>query len=475
MGVPLITIEDGWGGRAAVHYGPAVADDLGRELLDRYRLTEPLGRGGMGTVWRAHDTRLGREVAAKQLRLPPELDSEQRASMTARLDREARAAARLRHPGIVTVHDLVVAEDGQPWIIMELVPGRSLAELLAREGPLPPERAAALGLQILDALEAAHRAGIVHRDLKPANVMLEGDRALLTDFGIAAVEGEDALTRSGALLGTPAFMAPEQVRGQPATAATDLWSLGATLYSAVEGRPPFTGAATGAVLVAVATEAPPAMRNAGPLQPAVEGLLHKEPAGRPDPAALRAMLSHVASARPRPVAEEPQSPPPPPRGPAAAPPAQPPPPASGRPGRAVLIAVALLVVLAVAGTGLTFALRGNAAYEANKKGAAAIGAPDGFTLKKEEKAGADRARRTYSGCPRFCTGSASDLMPAGKAVAGWLVKIPSVTSVGLPVVSPDQTVVTIPVATHTAPRISNVWVVAVRNPEQDVLLQLEVG
>ncbi|WP_258940234.1 serine/threonine-protein kinase [Actinomadura luteofluorescens] len=451
-----------------------MADDLGQVLLDRYRLTEPLGQGGMGTVWRAHDTRLGREVAVKQLRLPPDLGTEQRASWTARLDREARAAARLRHPGIVTVHDLVITEDGQPWIIMELVPGRSLADLLAREGTLAPDRAAALGLQILDALVAAHQAGIVHRDLKPANVLLEGERALLTDFGIAAVEGETALTRSGALLGTPAFMAPEQVRGQPATAATDLWALGATLYNAVEGRPPFAGTATGAVLVAIATEAPSPMRNAGPLQPVVEGLLHKDPAGRPDAAALRAALSRVASTRPDPVAEAPPTRPLPPHGPAASPPT-PPSPGPGRPKRAVLIAVALLAVLVVAGTGLTFAMRRDSAYEANRKDAAAIGAPTGFTLKKEQKVDAGRVRRTYSGCPRFCGGSASDLGPTVQVVARWLTRVRSVSSVGQPVAQANGSVWTIAVATDTAPKISNVRVLAVGDPQRDVLLQLEVG
>ncbi|MEU9867136.1 serine/threonine-protein kinase [Actinomadura sp. NPDC048021] len=444
-----------------------MADDLGRVLLDRYRLIEPLGKGGMGTVWRVHDTRLGREVAAKQLRLPPELDSEQRASWTARLDREARAAARLRHPGIVTVHDLVVSEDGQPWIIMELVPGRSLADLLAREGTLAPDRAAALGLQILDALAAAHRAGIVHRDLKPANVLLEGERALLTDFGIAAVEGETALTRSGALLGTPAFMAPEQVRGQPATAATDLWALGATLYNAVEGRPPFAGSATGAVLVAIATEAPSPMSNAGPLQPVVERLLDKDPAGRPDTAALRAMLSRVASAPPRPAAEAPPSP--------AAPPTRPLPPAPGHPKRTVLIAVALFAVLAVAGTGLTYALRGDSAYAANKKDAATIGAPSGFTLKKEQKVDADRVRLVYSGCPQFCAGSPSTLASTVQVAAHWLARVRSVSSVGPPVASANQAVWTMAVTTNTAPRISNVRVIAVGDPMQDVVLQLEVG
>ncbi|MEV4004242.1 serine/threonine-protein kinase, partial [Actinomadura sp. NPDC049753] len=261
-------------------YGPGVAEDLGRMLLGRYRLMDPLGRGGMGTVWRAHDERLGRQVAVKELRLPEGLNAEERGAWTARVDREARAAARLRHPGIVTVHDLVTTDDGQPWIVMELVPGPSLADLLAEHGPLPPDRAAALGLGVLDALRAAHQAGIVHRDIKPANVLLEGDRVVLTDFGIAAVEGDATLTRSGALLGTPAYMSPEQVRGLPAGAESDLWSLGATLHTAVEGRPPFAGTSPGAVLVAVATEEPAPAPNAGPLAPVLHGLMRKSPAER---------------------------------------------------------------------------------------------------------------------------------------------------------------------------------------------------
>ncbi|MGW3768540.1 serine/threonine-protein kinase [Actinomadura verrucosospora] len=272
-----------------------MAEDLGRRLLGRYRLMDPLGRGGMGTVWRAHDERLGRQVAVKELRLPEGLDAEERDAWTARVDREARAAARLRHPGIVTVHDLVTTDDGQPWIIMELVPGPSLADVLAEHGPLPPDRAAALGARVLDALRAAHQAGIVHRDIKPANVLLEGDRVVLTDFGIAAVEGDATLTRSGALLGTPAYMSPEQVRGLPAGAESDLWSLGATLHTAVEGRPPFAGTSPGAVLVAVATEEPAPAPHAGPLAPVLRGLMRKSAAERMPLDQAQRMLNSLAS------------------------------------------------------------------------------------------------------------------------------------------------------------------------------------
>jgi serine/threonine protein kinase len=190
------------------------------------------------------------------LRLPEHLGEAERQNWIARLGREARAAARLRHPGIITVHDRMSGPDGRPWIVMELVDGGSLADLIERHGPLPPERVAAIGRQVGAALDAAHGNRITHRDIKPANILLEKDRVVLTDFGIAALEGDATLTATGMISGTPAFMAPEQVRGLPATAESDLWSLGATLYAAVEGHAPFKGMAPSAVLVAVAMEEP---------------------------------------------------------------------------------------------------------------------------------------------------------------------------------------------------------------------------
>ncbi|WP_219732270.1 serine/threonine-protein kinase [Streptomyces sp. INR7] len=257
-----------------------MTDDRGRLLAGRYRLADLLGRGGMGTVWRAHDEQLDREVALKELRLPDDLDASGREAWIGRLDREARAAARLKHPGVITVHDRIAGDDGRPWIVMELVHGRSLEDLIKDEGPLPPARVAGIGLQVLDALRAVHATGVTHRDIKPANVLLEGDRVVLTDFGIAAVEGEPGLTRSGALMGTPVYMAPEQVRGLPATAESDLWSLGATLFTAVEGHPPFGGSGSWAVFVAVATEEPAPAVRAGELGPVLTGLLRKDPARR---------------------------------------------------------------------------------------------------------------------------------------------------------------------------------------------------
>ncbi|MEO3786502.1 serine/threonine-protein kinase [Actinocorallia sp. B10E7] len=241
-------------------------------IADRYLLVELLGRGGMGAVWRAHDRLLGREVALKEVSPPPGVNP---APLYARIIREARAAARLDHPGIVTVHD-VVEEEGRPWIVMRYVRADSLDRVLAERGPLSPEEAASLGLQLLDALRAAHAAGVVHRDVKPANVLMEGGRAVLTDFGIASLAGDPELTRAGALLGSPAYLSPEQARRRPATPMSDLWSLGATLYTAVEGRPPFDRDDLVGVLSALLTEEPDPPRRAGPLAPVLAGLLRKD-------------------------------------------------------------------------------------------------------------------------------------------------------------------------------------------------------
>ncbi|MFI0411587.1 serine/threonine-protein kinase [Actinomadura sp. 3N508] len=178
-------------------------------IAARYELVEVLGRGGMGAVWRARDRTLDREVAVKEVALPPGLDEAQVERTYARTFREARSAARLDHPGIVTVHD-VVEEDGRPWIVMQLVRAESLDKVIAREGRLPPDRVAAIGVDLLDALNAAHAAGVVHRDVKPGNVLLPQGRAVLTDFGIATVAGDETLTQAGAIVGSPAYLAPDQ-------------------------------------------------------------------------------------------------------------------------------------------------------------------------------------------------------------------------------------------------------------------------
>ena len=262
-------------------------------LAGRYRNLGRIGQGGMGSVWRAHDIDLDREVAVKELRVPEQATDQERRVWYARMEREARAAARLRHTGIVTVYDRVMGQDGRPWIIMELVRGRSLEQLLAEQQALPPRQVAAIGLAMLDALSAAHVQGVVHRDVKPANVLLEGDRVLLTDFGIAALEGDVTITRSGMVLGTPAYMSPEQVEGKAVTQASDLWSLAATLYAAVEGRRPFDGPSHGAVFVAIATRQPPPPQCGGPLAQVLNGLLRKDPNERLSPAQVRDLLNAV--------------------------------------------------------------------------------------------------------------------------------------------------------------------------------------
>ncbi|TMR27319.1 serine/threonine-protein kinase [Actinomadura geliboluensis] len=276
-------------------------------LAGRYRNLGKIGQGGMGSVWRAHDPELGREVAIKELRVPEQVTEQERSVWYARMEREARAAARLRHPGVVTVYDRVVDEDGRPWIVMELLQGLSLERLLADQGVLPARQVAAIGLAMLDALSAAHAQGIVHRDVKPANVLLESGRVVLTDFGIAAVEGDATLTRSGAVLGTPAYMSPEQVHGQTATPASDLWALGATLYRAVEGRTPFTAPSHGALFIAIATGEPAPPQCGGPLARLLDGLLRKDPADRPSPAQARELLNAVAEDGERPLAQDRQA------------------------------------------------------------------------------------------------------------------------------------------------------------------------
>jgi serine/threonine protein kinase len=284
---------------------------MGSERLvgGKYRLIEVLGEGAIGVVWRAHDESLGRDVAIKEIRLPAGLDDEQVAALRARTLREARAAARLSHPGIVTVHE-VVRDDGRPWIVMELVRGRTLARVLKEDGPLPPSRVAEIAAQILAALRAAHAAGVVHRDVKPSNVILDGDRTVLTDFGVASLDGGTVLTETGAMLGTPSYMAPEQARGADATPASDLWSLGATMYAAVEGQPPFDGETVATVLVSLLTTDPPAPCRAGPLAPVIAGLLAKEPSMRMPADVLAAHLGRLAGGEPR-SAQPPLSPQPP--------------------------------------------------------------------------------------------------------------------------------------------------------------------
>ncbi|MGW5634580.1 serine/threonine-protein kinase [Streptomyces sp. NPDC003832] len=262
--------------------GAPVSDAPGSErvIAGRYRLLAPLGEGGMGTVWRARDEVLHREVAVKEVRAPHGLPDSEVQRMYARLEREAWAAARVTNHNVVTVYD-VATQDGRPWIVMELVRGVSLAELLDAEGPLPPQRAAHIGAEVLAALRAAHEAGVLHRDVKPANVLLSNDgRVVLTDFGIAMVEGSSALTMTGEVIGSPEFLAPERALGRTPGPESDLWSLGVLLYASVEGNSPFRQDTPLSTLRAIVDEELPPPHRAGALAPVIEGLLRKDPADR---------------------------------------------------------------------------------------------------------------------------------------------------------------------------------------------------
>ncbi|WP_435190845.1 serine/threonine-protein kinase [Nonomuraea sp. bgisy094] len=250
----------------------------GRRVAGRYHLKEPIGRGGMGIVWRAHDELLDREVAVKEVRYAAVLGDEVQL-LNRRTMREARAAARFTHPNVIVVHD-VIEEDDRPWIVMQLVPSRSLGQVIKTEGPLPPRKVAEIGLAVLEALKGAHDAGVLHRDVKPENVLLAEDgRVVLTDFGIATLETETALTMTG-LAGTPAFIAPERLKGLPARRESDLWSLGATLYTAVEGKAPHERGMAMATMMAVLNDDAAPATKAGPLKPVLDGLLAKEPVQR---------------------------------------------------------------------------------------------------------------------------------------------------------------------------------------------------
>lgn len=267
-----------------------------QRLIDgRYRLEAVVGSGGMGVVWRAFDQRLGRSIAVKEIRFPSTVTPEERSQLTKRAMVEAQSAARLDHPNIVPVHDVIV-ENEQPYIIMRLVDGRSLDQLVAEDGPLEAATAAALGIQLLDALAAAHAANIVHRDVKPQNVLVTRDgTALLTDFSIASVFGAETLTRTGALLGSPGYIAPERLMSGQTGPPGDLFALGATLYFAVEGIGPFTAKETIAGLFATAIQPHPRPQRAGRLTPVLDGLLAKDPDERLSRPRARTMLQRVVN------------------------------------------------------------------------------------------------------------------------------------------------------------------------------------
>ncbi|MFJ9661805.1 serine/threonine-protein kinase [Streptomyces griseoflavus] len=285
--------------------GTSRQDKSARLLAGRYRLGDVLGRGGMGTVWRAQDETLGRTVAVKELRFPSSIDEEEKRRLITRTLREAKAIARIRNTSAVTVYD-VVQEDDRPWIVMELVEGKSLAEAIREDGLLEPRRAAEVGLAVLDVLRSAHREGILHRDVKPSNVLIAEDgRVVLTDFGIAQVEGDPSITSTGMLVGAPSYISPERARGHKPGPAADLWSLGGLLYAAVEGTPPYDKGSAIATLTAVMTEPLEEPKNAGPLRDVIHGLLTKDPAQRLDDRGARVLLNAVVNA-PDPKEAEPE-------------------------------------------------------------------------------------------------------------------------------------------------------------------------
>ncbi|MET7654147.1 serine/threonine-protein kinase [Streptomyces sp. NPDC005486] len=266
-------------------------------LAGRYRLADAIGSGGMGRVWRAHDELLHRAVAIKELTAALYVAESDQAVLLARTRAEARAAARINHSAVVTVHD-VLEHDGRPWIVMELVEGRSLADAVKEDGRVEPAEAARIGLWVLRALRAAHSAGVLHRDVKPGNVLLSDDgRVLLTDFGIAQIEGDSTITRTGEVVGSVDYLAPERVRGHDPGPSSDLWALGATLYTAVEGRSPFRRTSPLTTLQAVVEEEAADPRYAGPLGPVITALLRKDPATRPDTAEAEQLLAEAADGR----------------------------------------------------------------------------------------------------------------------------------------------------------------------------------
>ncbi|KOT36378.1 serine/threonine protein kinase [Streptomyces caelestis] len=276
----------------------------GSLVAGRYRLGESIGSGGMGRVWRAHDEVLHRAVAIKELTAALYVSDSEQAMLLARTRAEARAAARINHSAVVTVHD-VLEHDGRPWIVMELVEGHSLADAVKERERVEPREAARIGMWVLRALRAAHAAGVLHRDVKPGNVLLGRDgRVLLTDFGIAQIDGDTAITRTGEVVGSVDYLAPERVRGHDPGPSSDLWALGATLYTAVEGRSPFRRTSPLTTMQAVVEEEAEEPRHAGPLAPVISALLHKDPAVRPDADRAEQMLAEAAEGRRPSAAQE---------------------------------------------------------------------------------------------------------------------------------------------------------------------------
>jgi eukaryotic-like serine/threonine-protein kinase len=327
----------------------------------------------MGVVWQARDELLSRDVALKELVWPAYFSEAEQQAACRRATREAQVAAQLNHRNVIRIFD-IVEEDGCPWIVMELLPYRSLRDLIDEEGPLSPAEAAEVGLGILAALRAAHAEGIVHRDVKPANILMAPDRVVLTDFGIARAVGTSALTTVGVLIGSPSYIAPERARGRQSGLPGDLWGLGASLYAAVEGHAPFDrdGDALASLTAVVADDLEPAT-HAGPLWPVISGLLRKDPDERLDTAEAERMLrgvgttpaALVSAAAPRPRRS---------RGPAVA-----------------LAGSAALVVIAASGTAVGFALTSSPRHET----AAAVTPPAAVSPRTPEVSPRTRPASTH--------------------------------------------------------------------------------
>ncbi|TXS48744.1 serine/threonine protein kinase [Streptomyces sp. uw30] len=367
--------------------------DEGRLVAGRYRLVERVGSGGMGTVWLAKDEVLARRVALKRLHPQPHLSDAEVATLYERTRREARSAARVVHPNVVVVHD-VVEDDGRPCIVMEYVPAPTLGDVLKHGRTLPPGETARIGLGMIAAVRAAHAAGVLHRDIKPGNVLLgAGGRVVLTDFGIAQTAGASTLTQTGEMVGSIDFMAPERIRGHKPGPSSDLWSLGATLYQALEGRPPYRRDTAMETAYAIAVDPLEPMRRAGPLEPLVEVLLAKDPEDRPTAEQTERAL-HAArsggSTTTRPVAVADDRP-------EGMPVAAPPQPAPGkgsrrgrRRGRRALVAVAVtLAAFTAAGTLYVTSHRGDgdAAISTPTRSASPSPVPDGYRLVRDERLG----------------------------------------------------------------------------------------
>jgi serine/threonine protein kinase len=267
-------------------------------IAGRYRLLEPVGSGGMGRVWLARDEMLDRDVAVKEFVPPDWMTDDEKTRLRDRTLREARSAGRLNHPHVVRVYDVVHAE-GLPWIVMEYVPSRSLHQVINEDGPYSPVAAARIGLSVLDALSAAHRAGVLHRDVKPHNVLIGTDgRVVLTDFGLATFVDDGSVTGPGLVVGSPQYVSPERARDGASTVESDMWSLGATLYAAVEGRSPYARETAMATLMALATEPPDPPDKAGMLGPVLIGLLRHDPATRLTASEVERRLRMVVAAAP---------------------------------------------------------------------------------------------------------------------------------------------------------------------------------